>query len=80
MYTDSAGTIDSGGYAYLTCSGAVEGGKLSCEAGEGRKKEGRFWWCPVIAPPDALVWGTDEERIRAGGWDCVGLGVGVECV
>jgi hypothetical protein len=77
VYADPESEVASGGYRYLTCS--VEKGKLECSAGEA-KGEGKFWWCPIIGPPDALVWGTDAERVKAGGWDCVGLGVGVECV
>ena len=76
VYLDPSTQVDAGGYAYLKCK--IDGGKLACNR-EGESKGG-FWWCPVIGPPDALIWGTDEDRVRAGGWDCVAIAAQVECV
>ncbi|KAH5332335.1 hypothetical protein HBI12_054870 [Parastagonospora nodorum] len=69
---------DAGGlyYVYAEAAGTVESAGylyITCE-GMG------FYWCPVIGPPDALVFGSEEGRVQAAGWDCVGLGVRVECI
>lgn len=66
--------VDSAGYLYLTCSTA--GGKFGCSASSGANG---FYYCPSIAPVDALVFGTVE-----GGRDNVGvctvLGVTPVCI
>lgn len=77
VYGETAGTVESAGYLYLQCEVSEEEGRLRCTARNGGDG---FYWCPVIGPPDALVFGSEEGRVAAGGWDCVGLGVRVECV
>lgn len=76
VYQETAATVDGNGYLYLQCK--VEGGKFGCS--KKGQDGGRFWWCPVIAPPDALVFGSEAGRVEAGGADCVGLNVQQECV
>ncbi|KAH4096402.1 hypothetical protein HBH46_166840 [Parastagonospora nodorum] len=76
VYAEAAGTVESAGYLYITCEVSGEG-DLECKATNGGDG---FYWCPVIGPPDALVFGSEEGRVQAAGWDCVGLGVRVECI
>jgi hypothetical protein len=74
VYQETKEFVEGGNYAYLTCD--VK--KKTC--GVQGRGDARFWWCPVIGPPDALVVGSLSDRIAAGGWDCVEAKVGVECV
>jgi hypothetical protein len=53
VYLETKATMDSAGYLYLTCS--TDRGKFTCTATSGADK---FYYCPIIAPPDALVFGT----------------------
>jgi hypothetical protein len=80
VYQESLETIQDNGYLRFKC-GLGQGGAFECAktggAGDGK---GRFWWCPVIGPVDALVFGSEEGKNQAGGVDCVGLGVAQECV
>jgi hypothetical protein len=75
VYQETLQTVSDGGYAFLTCK-AGEGGECAVKGREGVG----FWWCPVIGPPDALVAGSEADRVEARGWDCIKAGVTVECV
>jgi hypothetical protein len=82
VYQESVQTITDNAYLRLKCSFDASTG-FACEKVGGKDGEdgkGRFWWCPVIAPVDALVFGSEAGRQQAGGVDCVGLGVRQECV
>jgi hypothetical protein len=76
VYGETAATVDSEKYQYLTCKVDAKG-KVTCTATNGGDM---FYWCPVIGPPDALVFGNEESRVKAAGWDCVGLDLRVECL
>lgn len=75
VYAETAATVDTEGYLYLSCE--IDQGGMGCTARNGGDT---FYWCPVIGPPDALVFGNEGSREVAGGGDCVALKVEVDCV
>jgi hypothetical protein len=76
VYAETAATVDTDSYLYLTCKLSDEG-EVACTASNGGDT---FYWCPVIGPPDALIFGNEASRQKANGVDCVALKVEVECV
>jgi hypothetical protein len=80
VYQESVQTIQDNGYLRLKC-GLGQGGAFDCaKTGGTADGKGKFFWCPVIAPVDALVFGSEEGKNQANGVDCVELDVAQECV
>jgi hypothetical protein len=80
VYQESVQTIQDNGYLRFKC-GLGKGGAFECgKTGGALDGQGDFWWCPVIAPVDALVFGSEEGKNQATGVDCVRLGIMQECV
>jgi hypothetical protein len=72
VYAETQEYVEEAAFLYLTCS--TEKGRVACTAVSGADT---FFHCPVVGPPDALIFGTVEGGKASA--DCVKLGVTPVC-